>query len=78
MFYHSISAARERWLTSDDCTVASFVDYIVQTGQMRDAQVEVIKSFLFLIIARGNNPLAKLFVSGAYNEIGGTINGTRI
>lgn len=69
MFYKMISTARDRWYGSDDCTVKSLVDYIIQTGQMRDAQVEAIKTYLFLKIACGNQPLASLFQGGAFNNL---------
>jgi hypothetical protein len=64
-----IDRARDRWFASDGCTVGGLVDYIVQAGQMRDAQVEAIKTYLFLKIACGNRPLASIVASGALNSI---------
>ena len=69
MFYKMIGTARDRWFGSDDCTVKSLAEYIISTGQMRDAQVEAIKTYLFLKIACGNQPLASLFSSGAFNSL---------
>jgi type III restriction enzyme len=69
MFYKMISTARDRWYGSDNCTVKALVDYIIQTGQMRDAQVEAIKTYLFLKIACGNQPLADLFSQGIFNNL---------
>lgn len=51
MFYKMIEAKRNEWLASETCTVKAVIDYIVKTGQMRDAQVEAIKTYLFLKIA---------------------------
>lgn len=43
MFYKMIETKRNEWLASETCTVKAVIDYIVKTGQMRDAQVEAIK-----------------------------------
>lgn len=64
-----IANKRDQWLASDECTVTSLVDYIVTTGQMRDAQVEAIKTYLFLKIACENKPLATMFKKGVFNSI---------
>ena len=69
MFHKMINQARDRWYSSDSCTVNHMIDYIVQTGQMRDAQVEAIKTWLYLKIACENKPLAFLFQSGAFNNL---------
>lgn len=69
MFYKMIENKRDQWLASDECTVTSLIDYIVATGQMRDAQVEAIKTYLFLKIACKNKPLATMFKKGVFNNI---------
>ena len=48
MFYKMIERKRDEWYTSTDCTVNSIIDYIVQAGYMRDAQIDAIKTYLFL------------------------------
>ena len=69
MFYKMINIARDKWYSSDSCTVKPLVDYIIQTGQMRDAQVGAIKTYLYLKIACGNQSLASLFQGGAFNSL---------
>lgn len=69
MFYKMIEAKRNKWLASDECTVKGDIAYIEKTGQMRDAQVEAIKTYLFLKIACGCKPLAELFRQGAFNTL---------
>ena len=69
MFYKMIEAKRNTWLQSDECTVKDLIAYIKKTGQMRDAQVEAIKTYLFLKIACGTQPLATLFSRGAFNNL---------
>lgn len=69
MFYKMIEAKRNEWLASNDCTVKGDIDYIERTGQMRDAQIEAIKTYLFLKIACGCKPLADLFRQGTFNTL---------
>ena len=69
MFYKMINTARDKWYSSDDCTARPIVEYVISVGKMRDAQVEAIKTYLFLKIACYNKPLTTLFTSGAFNNI---------
>lgn len=69
MFYRMIENKRDEWLASSDCTVSSLFDYIEKIGQMRDAQIEAIKTYLFLKIACNGQPLYQLFSSGAFNTL---------
>lgn len=52
MFYKMIEAKRNEWLASETCTVKAVIDYIVKTGQMRDAQVEAIKTYLRKVMTK--------------------------
>ena len=67
MFYRMIERARDRWFGSEDCTVRDLVKYMEARGQMRDAQVEAIKTYLYLKIACGCKPLSVLFSEGYFN-----------
>lgn len=69
MFYRMIEKKRDMWYSSPECTVKNIVEYIVSTNQMRDAQIDAIKTYLFLKIACGSKPLAELFIAGAFNTI---------
>ncbi len=68
MFYKLIEKKRNEWLGSDACTIKGLLQYIVGQGMMRDAQLEAIKTYLFLKIACQNKPLWELFVKGAFND----------
>lgn len=68
MFYKLIEKKRNEWLNSNECTVSELLKYIEQRGFMRDAQLEAIKTYLFLKIACGNQPLWKLFTDGRFND----------
>lgn len=69
MFYQMITNARNRWFASSECTAQGIIAYIEKTNQMRDAQVDAIKTYLYLKIACGCAPLAKLFSQGAFNTL---------
>ncbi len=69
MFYKMITNARDRWYASSDCAINSVIDYIIEKNEMRDAQVEAIKTYLFLKIACDNKPLATLFSEGKFNSL---------
>ena len=68
MFYKLIEKKRDEWLDSKECSVAELIHYIERRGMMRDAQLEAIKTYLFLKIACKNQPLWKLFVEGVFND----------
>ena len=68
MFYKLIEKKRNEWLISDECSIKDVLKYIEQRGMMRDAQMEAIKTYLFLKIACKNQPLWRLFVDGAFND----------
>lgn len=53
MFYKMIEKARERWCASQNCTVTNLVAYMTHQGHLRDAQIEAIKTYLYLKIACG-------------------------
>lgn len=69
MFHKMIERSCNRWYSSSDCTLRSIIDYIEQTGQMRDAQIEAIKTYLYLKIACNCKPLSVLFAEGAFNNL---------
>ena len=69
MFYKMITHKRDKWYKSPDCTVNEIIDYIEKRNQMRDAQIEAIKTYLYLKIGCENQPLYKLFTNGAFNSI---------
>ena len=68
MFYKMITKKRDIWL-QDKNPVKDLIAYIEKTGQMRDAQTDAIKTYLFLKIACENKPLYELFTSGAFNTL---------
>lgn len=66
MFYQLIQRKRDEWLSRNDCPVKGILQYITATGKMRDAQIEAIKTYLFLKIACDNKPLWRLFTEGDF------------
>ena len=72
MFYRMIERARDRWYSSPECTVSSVITYMETKGAMRDAQIDAIKTYLYLKIACEDKPLALLFSKGKFNSIADT------
>lgn len=69
MFYKMIETKRNEWFNSKDCTVRDLIQYIIKTGEMRDAQIDAIKTYLFLKIHCGCQSLETLFKYGKFNSI---------
>ena len=69
MFYKMIECARDRWYASTDCTIQSLIGYMTQQGNLRDAQIDAIKTYLFLKIGCENKPLSVLFSNGRFNSL---------
>jgi len=64
-----ITKKRDEWYSSRRCTVKSLIDYMVVEGQLRDVQIDAIKTYLFLKIEGQCQPLSKLFKEGFFNSI---------
>lgn len=69
MFYNIITNKRDGWLSCPDCPALPLIAYIKQKGKMRDAQVDAIKTYLYLKIECQNQPLAVLFKQGKFNTL---------
>lgn len=69
MFCRLIEKKRDEWLASDGCTVRGLLAYIEQKGMMRDAQIQAIKTYLFLKIVCQNKPLWQLFAAGRLSTL---------
>lgn len=68
MFYKMITKKRDEWYAAG-CPAQSIIDYIESRNQMRDAQIDAIKTYLFLKIECDNRPLAELFSAGEFNTL---------
>lgn len=64
-----IEKKRDEWYNIPNCTCQSIIDYIVSTNKMRDAQIDAIKTYLFLKVKCGCQPLELLFRQGKFNSI---------
>lgn len=69
MLHKMIKQKRDKWFNSSDCTVNSLIEYIISEDKMRDAQIDAIKTYLFLKIGCGNEPLHSLFSKGKFNNL---------
>jgi hypothetical protein len=68
MLHSLIKQKKTKWLSTQDCPVRSVINYIHQKGELRDAQIEAIETWLFLKIAGENKPLWQLFSEGFFNS----------
>ncbi len=62
-----ITIKKNQWLQSKDCSVLGLINYIKETGKLRDTQIEAIETYLFLKIPGDNKPLWQLFAEGFFN-----------
>lgn len=69
MFHQMITKQRDAWLASSACTATELLRYMEGRGFLRDAQLEAIKTYLFLKIGCGSRPLWQLFTSGAFTSL---------
>lgn len=66
MLHNLITAKSNQWLARPDCPVKELISYAERTSQLRDAQIEAIKTYLFLKIEGQNKPLWQLFSEGFF------------
>lgn len=66
MIYSLIQTKKNEWIRSDQCIIQGLLSYIRSNGQLRDAQIEAIETYLFLKLAGENKPLAQLFSEGFF------------
>lgn len=64
-----ISAKRDEWYNSAECTVNTLLDYILKENKLRDVQVDAIKTYLYLKVKCQNKPLWRLFYDGFFNSL---------
>ena len=69
MFYKMILRARDLWYASNECNVLSIINYMETRGFLRDAQIDAVKTYLYLKIACSCKPLAHLFMNGSFNTL---------
>ena len=69
MTYSMIERSRDKWFDRQGCPARELVDYIVSGGHMRDAQVDAIKTYLYLKMEHGCRPLSELYSEGAFNSL---------
>lgn len=69
MFYRMIAHKCDEWYQSDECTINNLIEYMYSAGQMRDVQIDAIKTYLFLKIKGQCKSLNELFKQGFFNSL---------
>lgn len=67
MFYKLLKNKVDIWASSTDCNVKNIFDYIVSNGKLRDAQIESIKTYLYLKIVLKNASIKEIIKDGNLN-----------
>ena len=68
MFYKIIQNKVDKWYQSEECKIKNIINYIINQGNLRDAQIEAIKLYLFFKIYCKNKSLVELFCKGYFLE----------
>ena len=68
MFYKIIQNKVDKWYQSDECKIKNIINYIINQGNLRDAQIEAIRLYLFFKIYCKNKSLVELFCKGYFLE----------
>ena len=69
MFYPIITKTRDTWFSAKDCPIKELIAYMHNKNTLRDAQIEAIKTYLYLKIECQNKPLWQLFYEGHFNTL---------
>lgn len=65
MFYELIKA----WWVQPDCPCQPFLQYILERGKLRNAQIEAIRHYLYLKVAHDSKPLYQIFTEYTFDTI---------
>ena len=68
MFYKIILKKANEWHQSSECKIKNIIKYIINKRNLRDAQIEAIKLYLFFKIYCKNKSLVELFCKGYFLE----------
>lgn len=68
IIFQMITRARNKWFDSKNCTVNELIDYMETKGEMRESQIDAIKTYLYLKIHCENKPIYQLMIDGVFNE----------
>lgn len=68
MLYKIIKSQKDRWFSSDDCSIRDTIHYIKAKDKLRQTQIEAIEIYLYLKIKGENKPLWQLFSEGFFLE----------
>lgn len=69
MFYPIITKTRDTWFSAKDCPIKELIAYMHNKNALRDAQIEAIKTYLYLKIKCQNKPLWQLFYEGHFSTL---------
>jgi superfamily II DNA or RNA helicase len=69
LIFQIIEKKRDEWLNSESCQIKGLVSYMLERSKLRDAQIEAIKTYLFLKIKHRAHPLWELFSEAVFCSV---------
>ena len=69
MINQIIQKKRDEWFGSDSCQIKDLISYMTKCDFLRDAQIEAIKTYLYLKIEHQAKPLAELFSTDVFSSL---------
>lgn len=69
MLYTLIENKLKDWIASKECAARNLISYIEKKGKLRDAQLNCVKTFLFLKLYGKNKPIWQMMMEGAFNTV---------
>lgn len=69
MFYELIKEASDAWWAQPDCPCQPFLQYILERGKLRDAQIEAIRHYLYLKVVHDSKPLYQIFTEHTFGTL---------
>lgn len=69
MFYELIAEASNEWWKKPDCPCHSFLQYVLERGKLRDAQIDALRHYLYLKVVHDSKPLYRIFTEYEFGTL---------
>lgn len=69
MFYKLIAEASNEWWKKPDCPCHSFLQYVLERGKLRDAQIDALRHYLYLKVVHDSKPLYRIFTEYEFGTL---------
>lgn len=69
MFYELIAEASNQWWSEENCPCHSFLQYVLERGKLRDAQIDALRHYLYLKVVHDSKPLYQIFTEHEFGTL---------